>query len=128
MEWIHNFGTKNVLSKEGEKSFFFILHSKVCVLKEFFLHREFTVLTWIRFPVFTYRALTAATSKDLKRYYFGTLRINTSRITLSVLSSSDLPQDLLAVKRSMGIPLVKFEEAKVELGRILRLLKRVDMN
>ena len=66
--------------------------------------------------VVSYRALTAATSKELKRYYFGTLRINTSRITLSVLSSSDLPQDLLAVKRSMGVPLVKFEDAKVELG------------
>ena len=70
------------------------------------------------FTVFS-RALTAATSKELKRYYFGTLRINTSRITLSVLSSSDLPQDLLAVKRSMGIPLVKFEEAKVELGMFI---------
>ena len=63
------------------------------------------------------RALTAATSKELKRYYFGTLRINTSRMTLSVLSSNDLPQDLLAIKRSMGIPLVKFEDAKVELGK-----------
>ncbi len=63
-----------------------------------------------------FRALLAATSKDLKRYYFGTLRINTSRIILSVLSSTDLPQDLKVIKRSVGFPLVKFEDAKVELG------------
>ena len=63
-----------------------------------------------------HRALTAATSTRFKRYYFGTLKICTSRVTLSMFTASELPPKLKAVKSAMAIPLVKFEEAKVELG------------
>ena len=53
----------------------------------------------------------------MKRYYFGRLKISISRITLSMLTCSELPADLTVIKRSLGIPLVKFEDAKVELGK-----------
>lgn len=64
------------------------------------------------------RALSAAVSATLKRYYFGKLRSNVNRITMSMLTCSQLPHDLLAIKKTLGIPLVKFEDAKVELGRL----------
>ena len=53
---------------------------------------------------------------DFKHYYFGNFKINTSHVTLSMLTSTDLPVDLKAVKRSLNIPLIRFEDAKVELG------------
>ena len=52
----------------------------------------------------------------LKRYYFGRLELHTSRLMLSVITSSDLPKNLKVIKKSLGIPLVRFEEANVELG------------
>ena len=63
------------------------------------------------------RALSAATSTRFKRYYFGTLKIITSRVTLSMLTASNLDPELKAIKRRVGIPLVKFEDVKVELGK-----------
>jgi len=63
------------------------------------------------------RALSAAVSATLKRYYFGRLRANVNRITMSMLTCSQLPHDLLTIKKTLGMPLVKFENAKVELGR-----------
>ena len=64
-----------------------------------------------------FRAVTAATSSQFKRYYFGALKISLNRINLSVESSVDLPPDLAAIKKAMGVPLIRFEDAKVELGR-----------
>lgn len=61
--------------------------------------------------------MEAAAAAKFKRYYFGTLKINTSRMTLSMHTTSELPADLRAIKRSLGIPFVKFEDAKVELGK-----------
>lgn len=58
----------------------------------------------------------AATSVQAKRYYFGILKININRLALSMITSSKLPSDLHAIKTAMAIPLVKFEEAKVDLG------------
>lgn len=62
------------------------------------------------------RALAAATSVKNKRYYFGLLKIHTSRINLSMLTASKLSPDLQALKRDMSLPLVRFEDAKVDLG------------
>ena len=58
----------------------------------------------------------AATSVQARRYYFGMLKICTHRITLSMLTSSKLPPDLQNIKQLVGLKLVNFEEAKVELG------------
>ena len=41
----------------------------------------------------------------------------TARITLSMFTADSLPADLRVIKKATGIPLVKFEEAKVELGK-----------
>ncbi|ELT97897.1 hypothetical protein CAPTEDRAFT_149660 [Capitella teleta] len=67
------------------------------------------------------RALTAATSTKFKRYYFGTLKVITGRVTLSVLTSSDLEPELIQLKHMVGIPLAKFEDVKVELDPFVRI-------
>ena len=67
-----------------------------------------------------HRALIAATSPDAKRYYFGIVKVSTCRITLSVLTSSELPPDLRAIKKSLGVPLVKFADVNVELDPFIR--------
>ena len=63
------------------------------------------------------RALSAATSTRFKRYYFGTLKIMAGRVLLSVLTASELDPDLKAIKKHVGIPLIKFTDVKVELGQ-----------
>ena len=60
--------------------------------------------------------MTAATSAHLKRYYFGTLKIDIRRVMLSMLTANDLSADLKILKKSLGIPLVKFADAQVDLG------------
>ena len=55
----------------------------------------------------------------LKRYYFGVIKLKTGRINLSVVTSSSLPFDLKVIKHALSIPLVAFEEAKVDLGKIV---------
>ena len=63
-----------------------------------------------------FRALTADVSIHEKRFYFGSIKLNTKRVTLNMLTSSNMPPDLLAIKHSIGVPLVKFEDVKVDLG------------
>ena len=74
--------------------------------------------SWIR----VFRSSVVATLSDFKRYYFGTLKISKCTIGLSVLTASDLSSDLKVVKRSLHIPLIRFEDANVELGWYLRWL------
>ncbi|KAK3097507.1 hypothetical protein FSP39_010303 [Pinctada imbricata] len=60
------------------------------------------------------KALVAATSVETKRYYFGTLKINTSRVILSMLTASKLSSDLSAIKQAMSVPLeLKSQAAKI---------------
>lgn len=73
------------------------------------------------------RALLAVTSKQLKRYYFGELNIMTDRLTLSCLTADDLPQDLANIKNLTAIPLVRFEDAKVELGKLIFLFQTISL-
>jgi len=58
------------------------------------------------------------TSVKAKRYYFGTIKINTSRVTLSMCTSKLTPE-LRSIRTSVtsGI-LASFEDAKVDLGQI----------
>ncbi|KAL5009744.1 hypothetical protein ScPMuIL_012049 [Solemya velum] len=66
------------------------------------------------------RALVAATSVKTKRYYFGILKINTSRVTLSMLTASKLSADLESIKHALSVPLIRFEEAKVDIDPFIR--------
>jgi len=40
------------------------------------------------------------------------------QVSLSVLTSSSLSPDLKAIKQSLRFPLIRFEDAKVELGKL----------
>ncbi|XP_076466689.1 LOW QUALITY PROTEIN: intermembrane lipid transfer protein VPS13D-like [Babylonia areolata] len=68
----------------------------------------------------THRALSAVTSIQSKRYYFGTLKLSTSRVTLSMVTSGKLPPDLKVIKHALSVPLIAFEEAKVDLDPYTR--------
>lgn len=52
---------------------------------------------------------------DLKRYYVGKLSIEAKKLLLSLKTRPELPDDLKSIKRKVGVPLVKFDEANVEL-------------
>jgi len=64
-----------------------------------------------------FSALLSTTSTQFRRHYFGTMKVNSMQLSLSVLTSSSLPSDLKAVKQSLRFPLIRFEDAKVELGK-----------
>ena len=66
------------------------------------------------------RALQEALAEQfqLKRYYFGRFELNTSCITLSMITAAELPVELKTIKKTGGMPLVRFEDANVELGNI----------
>ena len=67
-----------------------------------------------------FRTLAAATSVKSKRYYFGQLKINSSLITLSMITTSQLSPELRQLKKTMSIPLIRFEDAKVSLGKNIK--------
>ncbi|CAG7684383.1 unnamed protein product [Allacma fusca] len=66
------------------------------------------------------RALTNATSLTAKRFYFGELSIHLNLVRLSVLTSSKLSSDLSLIKRRLGLTLIRFEDAQVELDPFLK--------
>lgn len=68
----------------------------------------------------TQRILSEATSIHAKRYYFGFLQILPSEFRLSVFTSNKLPPELHAVKRKLGLRLIKFEDAGVDLGGFVK--------
>jgi vacuolar protein sorting-associated protein 13D len=49
----------------------------------------------------------------------GTLRLTLSQVRLSVHRSSKLRPDLLEVKRRLGLSLIAFEDAAIDLGKYL---------
>ncbi|XP_063173560.1 intermembrane lipid transfer protein VPS13D isoform X1 [Candoia aspera] len=56
-----------------------------------------------------------------KRYYFENLKISVPQIKLSVFTSSKLPLDLKALKSTLGFPLVRFEDAVIDLDPYTRV-------
>ncbi|XP_072833810.2 intermembrane lipid transfer protein VPS13D [Pogona vitticeps] len=56
-----------------------------------------------------------------KRYYFENLKISVPQIKLSVFTSSKLPLDLKALKSTLGFPLVRFEDAVINLDPFTRV-------
>ena len=76
----------------------------------------------IFFSVFqTQRALIANTT-TATRYYFGTLKLALNQVKLSV-SKSDKPlsQDLQIVKKKLGLTLITFEDANIDLEPFIRV-------
>ena len=69
------------------------------------------------------RDITAATSAHLKRYYFGVLKIDIHRVVLSMLTASELSPELKVLKKSLGVPLVRFADAQVDLGKKINSYK-----
>ncbi|XP_049609013.1 intermembrane lipid transfer protein VPS13D isoform X3 [Syngnathus scovelli] len=56
-----------------------------------------------------------------KRYYFENLKISLPQVKLSVLTSHKLPADLKALKGTLGFPLVRFEDAVVNMYPFTRV-------
>ncbi|XP_077474724.1 intermembrane lipid transfer protein VPS13D isoform X1 [Stigmatopora argus] len=56
-----------------------------------------------------------------KRYYFENLKISLPQIKLSVLTSHKLPADLKVLKGTLGFPLVRFEDAVVNMYPFTRV-------
>ncbi|EDV97387.1 GH14723 [Drosophila grimshawi] len=52
---------------------------------------------------------------NMKRYYFEKFSIGSTQVRLSAFTSSKLPVELQSVKKSLGLTLVKFEDALIEL-------------
>lgn len=66
--------------------------------------------------IFTGFQRNASSSWSLsRRHYFGSIKINLNYVSLSMLTSVNLAPELKAIKQSFGIPLIRFEDAKVEL-------------
>merc|ERR1719282_946975 len=61
-----------------------------------------------------------AASTQLTRYYFGTLKLSLSQVKLSVHKSNKLNTELKEVKRKLGLSLITFEDASVELDAFVR--------
>ncbi|XP_024125799.1 vacuolar protein sorting-associated protein 13D isoform X3 [Oryzias melastigma] len=56
-----------------------------------------------------------------KRYYFENLKISLPQIKLSVFTSQKLPPDLKALKGTLGFPLVRFEDAVINMYPFTRV-------
>uniref|UniRef100_A0A0A9WG36 Vacuolar protein sorting-associated protein 13D n=3 Tax=Lygus hesperus TaxID=30085 RepID=A0A0A9WG36_LYGHE len=63
----------------------------------------------------TQRILAEATSVYSKRYYFESLKIVFTQVRLSVMTSNKLSERLLSVKKKLGLTLIRFEDAAVDL-------------
>lgn len=63
----------------------------------------------------TQRLLTELSADHAKRYYFGVIKLIPDQIRLSVKTASKLTTDLQKIKRKLGITLIKFEDAAVDL-------------
>ncbi|CAK6440611.1 unnamed protein product [Pipistrellus nathusii] len=55
------------------------------------------------------------------RYYFENLKISIPQIRLSVFTSNKLPLDLKALKSTLGFPLIRFEDAVINLDPFTRV-------
>ncbi|XP_027026540.2 vacuolar protein sorting-associated protein 13D isoform X1 [Tachysurus fulvidraco] len=56
-----------------------------------------------------------------KRYYFENLKISLPQVKLSVFTSHKLPPDLKTLKGTLGIPLIKFEDAIIDMYPFTRV-------
>ena len=68
----------------------------------------------------TQYAMVNAT-KTARRYYFGTLKLSLNQIKLSVTKSLKLSPDLVGVRKKLGLSLIAFEDAQVDLDPFVRV-------
>ncbi|CAD1471583.1 unnamed protein product, partial [Heterotrigona itama] len=66
------------------------------------------------------RFISEVSAAHAKRYYFGALKIVPSQVKLSVLTTTKLPRHLQLVKRQLGLTLIKFEDATIELEPFIK--------
>ncbi|XP_043601959.1 vacuolar protein sorting-associated protein 13D isoform X2 [Bombus pyrosoma] len=66
------------------------------------------------------RFISEVSAAHAKRYYFGALKIVPSQIKLSVLTTTKLPRQLQIIKRQLGLTLIKFEDATIELEPFIK--------
>ncbi|XP_016844832.1 vacuolar protein sorting-associated protein 13D isoform X2 [Nasonia vitripennis] len=66
------------------------------------------------------RFISNVSAAHAKRYYFAALKLVPSQVELSVLTTTKLPPHLLAIKRKLGLTLIKFEDATIELEPFIR--------
>ncbi|XP_034358412.1 LOW QUALITY PROTEIN: intermembrane lipid transfer protein VPS13D [Arvicanthis niloticus] len=64
---------------------------------------------------------TAEQGRAPTRYYFENLKISIPQIKLSVFTSNKLPLDLKALKSTLGFPLIRFEDAVINLDPFTRV-------
>ncbi|GLH07616.1 Vacuolar protein sorting-associated protein 13D [Gryllus bimaculatus] len=69
----------------------------------------------------TQRIVMEAASVNATRYYFGNLRLEPSQVRLSVITTTKLPSQLQSIKKKLGLTLIKFEDAAVDLKPFLRV-------
>ncbi|KAG8434275.1 hypothetical protein GDO86_012595 [Hymenochirus boettgeri] len=60
-------------------------------------------------------------TKSQQRYYFENLKISVPQIKLSVFTSNKLPTELKVLKSTLGFPLIKFEDAVIDLDPFSRV-------
>lgn len=61
------------------------------------------------------RFISNVSAAHTKRYYFAFLQLMPSQVELSVLTTTKLAPHLQAIKRKLGLTLIKFEDATIEL-------------
>lgn len=66
------------------------------------------------------RFISEVSAAHATRYYFGTLKLVPSQVRLSVLTTTKLPARLQAIKRKLGLTLIKFEDATIELEPFIK--------
>lgn len=60
-------------------------------------------------------------TRTAKRFYFGALKLALNQIKLSVTKSHKLAEELVAVKRKLGLSLIAFEDALIDLDPFIRV-------
>lgn len=63
------------------------------------------------------RIVTKVLAANAKRYYFGDLSIVPSQIRLSSITASKIPPHLAEIKKSLGLSLIRFEDAVVNFDK-----------
>ncbi|XP_046414322.1 vacuolar protein sorting-associated protein 13D isoform X1 [Neodiprion fabricii] len=66
------------------------------------------------------RFISEVSAAHATRYYFGTLKLVPSQVRLSVLTTTKLPAQLQAIKKKLGLTLIKFEDATIELEPFIK--------
>ncbi|XP_034948002.1 vacuolar protein sorting-associated protein 13D isoform X2 [Chelonus insularis] len=66
------------------------------------------------------RFISEVSAAHAKRYYFEILKLVPSQVKLSVLTTTKLPRHLQSIKRKLGLTLIKFEGASIELEPFIK--------